>query len=253
MYNIIKEQEARYKFASKIVTGKVLILSRAKFMAYHSAKILLDAGISEVWNYDTSDEKNIDMRKYYHGNIQFQNFNVDILDEKFDSIISFESVHTIHDLSSSISNFSKLLNEKGVFIISVFNCELNDNYRFLNIKSVEGLTKNQFHIILTNTFPSIIFYSQLLSSKKDILATYLHYCSFMKQLIRNTLRTILLIFDKKSTFYKIRLQKTISKVDKTVEKIYDDLFEQGFEPILFDESHKPRYFIAVCTYNSSQN
>ena len=246
MYNIIKEQEARYKFASKIVTGKVLVISLDKFMAYHSAKILLNTGVNEVWNYDVSDEKNIDMRKYYHGRIQFQNFNVDVLNEKFDAIILFESLYPLCDLSSSINNFSKLLNNKGIFIISSLNYEINDKYHFSNIKSVERLTKNQFDIILNETFSNIIFYSQFLSSKKDILDTYLYYCSFIKQLIRNMLRTILLKFDKKSTFYKTRLQKTISKVDKKVENLYDNLFDQSFEPILFEESHKPRYFIAVC-------
>ena len=246
MYNIVKEQEARYKFASKIVTGKVLDISYGKFMAYSGAKILLDGGASEVWNYDISDEKSLDVRKYRNGSIQFQHFNTDILDEKFNSIILFESAYTIHGLSSSVNNFSKLLNENGVFIISVFNREFNDTYYFSNIKNVEGLTKNQFGVILANIFPNVTFYSQLLPLKRDILVTCLHYYSFIKQLIRNTMGTILLIFDKKSTFYKVRLQKTISKVNKLSENIYDRIFDKDFEPILFEDNHKPTYFIAIC-------
>ena len=246
MYNIVKEQEARYKFASKIVTGKVLDISYGKFMAYFGAKILLDGGASEVWNYDISDEKSLDVRKHHNGNIQFQHFNKDILDEKFDSIILFESAYAIHDLSSNINNFSKMLNENGVFVISVFNREFNDTYYFSNIKNVEGFTKNQFGMILTNIFHNVTFYSQLLPLKRDLLVTGLHYYSFMKQLIRNTMGNILLIFDKKSTFYKIRLQKTISRVTKLSENIHDGIFDKEFEPILFEDNHKPTYFIAIC-------
>lgn len=246
MHNIVIEQEARYKFASKIVTGKVLDISYGKFMAYYGAKILLDGGASEVWNYDISNEKSLDVRKYHNGNIQFQHFNKNMLDEKFDSIILFESAYMMHDLSSNINNFSQMINDNGVFVISVFNREFNDTYYFSNIKNVEGFTKNQFSIMLTNIFPNVTFYSQLLPLKTDLFVIVLHYYSFMKQLIRKTMGSILLIFDKKSTFYKIRLQKSISRVNKLSENIYDRIFDKKYEPILFEDNHKPTYFIAIC-------
>ena len=133
--NIIKEQEARYILASKIVTGNVLDISHGRFMAYHGANILLDGGASEVWNYDVFDEKNIDIRKRHNGRIQFENLNIDILNKKFDSIVLFESTYSTHSFSSNITNFSKLLNDNGVFIISIFNGELDPKiYSNINIK-----------------------------------------------------------------------------------------------------------------------
>ena len=244
LFDIIKEQDARYIFASRIVTGKVLDISYGKFMAYHGGKILLDGEASEVWNYDFSDEKHVDVRKYHNGSIQFQNFDTDIFNEKFDSIILFDSSYAIHNLSSSVSKFSKLLNDDGVFIISIFNGELNPRY-FSNIKNIERLTKNQSDRILTKVFPCITFYSQLLS-KKNILIPYLNYYSFMKKLIRSRLGNILLKFDKKSTFYKLYLRKITSRVDKSSKIFNDKIYKNKYEPIIFEEGHKPIYFIAIC-------
>lgn len=243
--NLIKEQEARYTFASKIVVGKVLDISYSRFMAYHGGKILLDGKANEVWNYDFSDPEYVDIRKYHNGNIQFQNSNTHIFKEKFDSIILFNSSYSTHSISSSISKFSKLLNDDGVFIISIFNGELNPK-KFSNIKNVERLTKNQSEKILATIFSNITFYSQLLLSKKHILTSYLNYYSSTKKLIRSMLGNVLLKLDKKSLFYQACLLKTISKFDKSSEMYHDKLFHNEYEPIEFEESHKPTYFIVIC-------
>lgn len=243
--NIIKEQEARYILASKIVTGKVLDISHGRFMAYHGANILLDGGASEVWNYDVFDEKNIDVRKFHNGRIQFESFNTDILNKKFDSIVLFESAYSTYSFSSNITNFSKLLNDDGVFIISVFNGEF-DPKTFSNIKNIERLTKNQIEMILSKVFSDIIFYSQLLLLKKDVLTPYFRYYSYGKQLIRNTLGSLLLKLDKKSIFYQSFLQKIISRFDKLSEIFNSKIFDKEYEPILFEESHRPTYFIVIC-------
>lgn len=246
--NIIKEQEARYIFASELVNGNVLDISYGRFMAYHGAKILLDGGAKEVWNYDFFDENNINIRKYHNGRIQFESLNTNIFKKKFDSIILFESSYSTHCLSSKITNFSKLLNDDGVFIISIFNGEL-DTKTFSNIKKIERLTKNQIEIILTKVFGDIIIYSQLLLSNQDGLTPYFHHYSSVKQSIRNTLGTLLLRLDKKSIFYQFFLQKIISRLDKSSEIINSRIFHKEYEPILFEKSQKPTYFIVVCKKN----
>ena len=251
MHNIITEQETRYKFVSKIVTGKVLDVSYGKSMAYHSANILLNGGVKEVWNYDVYD-KNIDVRKYDNMCIKFQNHNENILDEKFDSIILFEWEDSINDISSYIKKFSKLLNIHGIFVISVFNHESHEMNHFYK-KNSNVLTKNQLEIILHEVFLDITFYSQLISSKRDALNLFLHYCSSIKQLFRNILRTIILIFDKDSTFYKIRLQKTISKIDKSVDRVHDKIFDKDLDPVLFEKNHNPVYFIVICKIQKLDN
>ncbi len=243
--NIIKEQESRYIFASKIITGKVLDISYSKFMAYHGGKILLDGKANEVWNYDFSDPEHVDVRKYHNENIQFQNFDVDIFNEKFDSIIIFDSSYSTHSLSSILNMFSKLLNDDGVFIISIFNGELNPT-NFSNIENVEILTKNQSEKILSSIFSNIAFHSQLLLTKKHILTSCLNYYSVIQKSIRSTLGNILLKFDKKSTFYQTCLLKIMSKFDKSSELYNNKIFHNEYEPIEFEESHKPTYFIVTC-------
>lgn len=243
--NIIKEQEARYNFASKIVTGNVLDVSYGRFMAYYGGKILLDKNAKEVWNYDYSDPKHVDIRKYFEGNMEFQNLNIDIFDKKFDSIILFASSYSTHNLSSSINIFSKLLNDNGVFIISIFNGELNSK-NFSKIKNIEILTKSQSERILNNVFTNVTFYSQLLLSKKHILTSCLSYYSFTKKLVRSTIGNILLKFDKKSLFYKTCLLKILSKFDKSSEKYHEKLFHNEYDPIEFEKNHKPTYFIVIC-------
>jgi len=243
--NIIKEQEARYILASKIVTGNVLDISYGRFMAYHGANILLDGGASEVWNYDIFDEKNIDVRKRHNGRTQFESFNMNILNKKFDSIVLFESSYSKYNFSSNISNFSKLLDDDGVFIISIFNGEVDPKI-YSGIQNIERLGINQIEIVLVKVFSNIVFYSQLLLLKKKILTPYFRYSSFMIQSIRNTLGAILLKLDKKSIFYQLFLQKIISKFDKSSEILNSKIFDKEYEPKIFENGHRPTYFIAVC-------
>jgi len=243
--NIIKEQEARYICASKFTNGRVLDISHGRFMAYHGANILLDGGANEVWNYDFFDESTVDVRKYENGRVKFESFNTDIFKEKFDSIILFESSYSTQNFSSKIINFSKLLNDKGVFIISIFNGDL-DPETFSNIKYIERLSKNQIETTLTKVFSEIIIYSQLLLLKQDVFTQYFQYYSSVKQSIRNTLGTLLLKLDKKSIFYQFFLQKIIARFDKSSEIINSKIFDKEYEPILFEKGQKPTYFIVIC-------
>ena len=101
-------------------------------------------------------------------------------------------------------------------------------------------------MILSKVFSDIIFYSQLLLLKKDVLTPYFRYYSYGKQLIRNTLGSLLLKLDKKSIFYQSFLQKIISRFDKSSEIFNSKIFDKEYEPILFEESHRPTYFIVIC-------
>jgi hypothetical protein len=243
--NIIKEQEARYIFASEFVNGNVLDVSHGRFMAYHGANILLNGETKEVWNYDFFDENNIDIRKNFNKRTQFKSQNIDVFKKKFSSIILFESSYSTHSLSSKIINFSKLLDDDGVFIISIFNGEL-DPETFSNIQNIERLTKNEIEIILNKVFKNVTIYSQLLLSKQDNLTPYFYFYASFKQSIRNILGPLLLKLDKKSIFYQSFLQKIISRFDKSSEIINNKIFDKKYEPILFEEGQKPTYFIVVC-------
>ena len=244
MVNIIKEQEARYIFASKIVTGKVLVISQNKFMAYHGAKILLDSNVNEVWNYDFSDPDHVDVRRYHDKNIQFTNFDVNIFDEKFDSIILFDSAYTIDSVSLNMEKFSKSLNDNGIFMTSM-NFNKPDSLFFINNKNIK---KTKYHVnkILTKKFTDITFYSQLLTTKKNILVPYLAVFSFVQKSIRSILGTFLLKLDKKSVFYQACLLKVMLKVDDSLEILDKGLSSNEYDPINFEENHQPTYFIIVC-------
>jgi GH15 family glucan-1,4-alpha-glucosidase len=61
--------------------------------------------------------------------------------------------------------------------------------------------------------------------------------------IRNICATIFQYFDKTNTIYVKYFQKTISKIDTTIE---EKIEKSKYMPILLDNDAMPLFYIAVC-------
>lgn len=120
----IKEIEpshlARYKFAlNKIKRGKILDVScGAGYGSY-----LLRKKASQIIGLDKDTETINNAKKYFHSkNIQFIKDNAETMKklkkEKFDYIISFETIEHLDKPKKLLETCEKLLNKKGLLIIS---------------------------------------------------------------------------------------------------------------------------------------
>ena len=256
MNDIYKEQGARYEFASKFVSGKVLDVSHGSSMSYHGAKILLEGGATEVWKHDISRKTHqYTLRKY--GTDKSIEFDViegkdDIMpDRSFDCIISSETIQHEKNPNLTVKEFRRLLMDDGLLIISTFNSDagfLVDD-ESSNQFYTKGFRKDEFLELLKKTFPQVELYSQRLISRKEILEKKTQPFKSLRSKIRRILAELLLRVDKKSNFYKLHLQDTILRIDGSLDKVSDRIHKKNYSPIPNSHEHLPLFFIAVCHKN----
>lgn len=249
--DIYKEQTARYNFSSKLVSGKVLDITYGSFMSYQGAKILLSENATEVFSYDIMDDdiqcskRKLNAKNY----IEFVPiFNIEFDDGYFDAIISTESIQYSKDPKLMIEEYYRLLKRDGVLIISTAN---KDGVNTLYGKSVEGwddsiFKQKEFLQILKKTFSNIELFSQRLIPKSEIIEKRFNLIIKLIIHIRKILSTLLLKFDKKSNFYQSYLQKNIVKMNSSIEKMNKNILNVDYNPIKFEISHNPLFFIAIC-------
>jgi len=236
----INEYIKRYEFFSKFLNGKILDCKSNNFASFHSAKILLNNNVSDVFSFYTKTRE-LSKRTYSNGKINFENFqekNIESL--HFDGIISFETTFENMNLEKTIKEFSILLNEKGKLIISIINKEkINESLIPKDTQNIIS-TKKNFLEILRKYFSNIELYSQIIIEEK----TPSKINSQMKSL-RSIGVKFLSKFDKNRTFYLNYIQETTKKIDKKNSNALK-ISNEDYIPILNNAKHEPYYIIAVC-------
>jgi len=244
-----REQNSRYRFASKFANGTALIITHGINTQYYGSRFFLESGANEVWHYDSFEpEMELTRRKLRNAHIDFEIMNKikDIPNETFDCILSFESIQYEKDPSIALQEYYRLLKNDGVLVISTAN---KDAFSLCDINNKDQITefsKKEFLEIISNVFPKSTLYSQ-----KNLSNIQSYYKSGrginnITNVIRNVFFNILNSVDKNSNFYKLHMQKTVLKLRDVKELISQKIVNTSYEPILYEESHQPLFFLLVC-------
>jgi len=223
-----KEHISRYNFVKNFLRGKK-ILDIACGVGYGS-KILHDAGSYEIYGCDISRES----IKYAKNNFGNKNTNfllmdaagIGFKDKSFDCIISLETIEHIQNYQTVFKEFYRLLKKDGILIISTPN--KNRFNRPKNPFHYKEFSKNELIKFLNEYFSNVILYSQLLYTK-----------SIKRRILRSMVDRIV-----KIDFLRLRRILGRKIQDKMLDRI--DITNKQFEPILFEEEHRPKTFITIC-------
>ena len=196
----------------------------------YGSKILHDAGPYEIYGCDISMET----IKYAENNFGNKNTNFQIMDagtigfkdESFDCIISLETIEHLQNFQNAFQEFYRLLKKDGILIISTPN--KNRLNRPNNPFHYKEFTKDELIKYLNEYFPNVMLYSQLLYTK-----------SINRRILRSVVDRIV-----KIDFLRLRRILGRKMQDKMLDRI--DITNKQFEPILFEEEHRPKTFITIC-------
>ncbi len=161
---LLIEHQARYKFASNYVQGKVFDIACG---VGYGAEVMMamGEGIKKIVGIDNDEDSIKYARQHY--NYPWTEFkvgeatNVDLVDRlgKADNIISMETVEHIKDDYAFIANLGRLLKKDGNLIISTpfgsgREAECSNPYHY------RQYTEEEFIDLLETTFSDIDLYCQ---------------------------------------------------------------------------------------------
>lgn len=136
----VKEHFDRYDFAKKYLKPDFIVLDAACGTGYGSE--ILASSVRKVVSLEISDHA-LDWGRSHHqkSNIEFKkadlNEPIDLPDNYFDAIISFETLEHVENQENMLAEFKRVLKHGGVLIISSPDRE---------IITEKGGTNNEFHI-----------------------------------------------------------------------------------------------------------
>lgn len=136
----IKDHFDRYEFAKKYLKPDFIVLDAACGTGYGSE--ILANSVKKVVSLEISDHA-LDWGRSHHqkSNIEFKkadlNEPIDLPDNYFDAIISFETLEHVGNQKNLLSEFKRVLKPGGILIISSPDRE---------IITEKGGTNNEFHI-----------------------------------------------------------------------------------------------------------
>ena len=99
--------------------------------------------------------------------------------------------------------------------------------------------------IIKPSFSNIEIFSQRNISKMEQLPILNIFDNILSK-IKSSSKKILDRVDKKQNFYKLHLQKTALQLREKRKNISKKVFDIGYVPLPFDESHNPITFLLVC-------
>lgn len=261
--NIYKEYASRYEFASKFVSGKVLDFASNSHMAYYGAKTLLNLGATEVIRCNILDETNECTRRKIgsDNSIEFNIINnVIFQDKSFDCIVSFETLQHVQNYKDKIKDFSRLLKDDGLLIVSVPNKDVYAVKTQSNSQiNKKGFTKDELVQVLESPFKKIALYSQRLMTKKEVLETTFPSTKLFPRLLyssvnipKKIIRSLLLRIDKNLNFFQLHFEKTYLRLSKMGNNVANITNKKEYVPLPYQSTHRPLFFVAICYKKTSQ-
>jgi hypothetical protein len=254
--NIFLENEYRYLFVSQFKPKIIFNFKKNTIFDYSGSKLLLENGASQIISCnEINSVRRYSSRKISENqSIDFKLLNnkINLKNENIDTILSFESIESKYFFNKIINEFYPILSKNGIFILSVFNSECIKT----SSNEKKGLTKKELEDILKQKFENVTIYSQKFLTKKEIKEINSSLTLFSEELsvihtknislikkIRNICANIFQYFDKTNTIYVKYLQKTILKIDMTVD---EKIEKSKYMPVLLDSDDVPLFYIAVC-------
>jgi len=245
------------------VSQTVFDFGKLNLFEYSGTKILLENNTSEVIKCDENEEG----RRYttrilsQDNTISLKNssYDFDLNDEKFDNILSFETMKKKKYFINMINEFYPKLKKDGKFFIAVFNKSLLKNPSSNKLDDATGVSFNEFDNILKNQFKSYDIFSQKLLSENEIeqikkmdklefeselpIKSKSQNKSTLKK-IRENLAYCMRMVDKSGNIYSKIFSGVIKKLDT---KLDQEKIRFQYMPILHEKHHVPMFFIAICT------
>lgn len=244
--DFFRENEFRYKFVNDFASGNVLDYSNNSLMSYYGSKILLNSNVTNVFHHNIYDEVDHFSCRSLKGNtIQFQNTVLDTSKSYFDCIFSNETINLEQNPLETISKLYDLLNDNGILIITCFNKHALFSVHEQSRINYDLFSKESFLKILNTKFSKIELFSQILiNTSKSIQKP--SSLNLLKRKLRFLFGLLYSVIDKKGNFYRKFLLDRL----KTHDDVYDVILnEQFYLPVLNEEKHIPKFFIAVCYKN----
>lgn len=241
--DLFREFESRYKFVNNFSTGIILDYSCSSLMSYHGAKILLKNNFSKVYHHNILDDvDDFSCRTMEKNHVCFNQLKFNPENSFFDCIFSSETIYREKNPMETISKFYDLLKDDGILVITSFNKDaLNFIYERSRI-SYDLFSKDDFLKILGTKFSKIDLYSQILVNGQKPIKRF-KMTTLLKSKLRFYLGFLYSKIDKKGNFYTKYLLRSLKTQNNVLDVVLD---KKPYTPILHNEEHFPKFFIAVC-------
>jgi len=236
---IYKEHMKRYEFAQTFLKTDDVVLDFACGVGYGS-KFLSQQTNCEVYGCDISSDAIYYAKKNYSfKKVTFQIMNATSLsfpNSFFDCITCFETLEHLKNYTHALKEFSRVLKNHGILIISTPNKDISLRHRTENEYHINEFTHNEFIKILSYNFKNISLYSQKLIIKPSLKE------KFLKSGLSYAIK--ILKYDKLNFRRKFIKSGTGAKINQSISKSYRS---PDIIPYAYD--HQPQNFIAVCIKN----
>ncbi len=184
------EHYHRYSMIRSLVGGKS-VLDAACGEGYGSA--LLAASARQVTGVDISAEAIAHAKATYrHDNLNFKQSDVlaiDVLDNSFDVVVSFETLEHLAEHDELMQSFKRVLKPEGILIVSSPDkAEYSDKTGFNNEFHVKELYRNEFDTLINRYYQHARWYGQKLMFTSQLweLEKPLDSCQFDCMTAANT-------------------------------------------------------------------
>ena len=233
---IIKNDIFRYEFINKFIKGKCLDHKSNNFTLYHSARILLQNRVSEIYHIMDLSDKEISIRKKQNdGSISLNHLDKKNFETSFDSIISFQNLNQ-KNIIQNLEFYHSVLKRSGILFLSVSNKTIkNKNEKKINQFSIDDL-KN----IINSKFVISEIYSQRFREKVAI-----NYSAVITRKIKKYLAKILKKMGKIRQIYQKNIKKTVSKFDP-YKQYFHKIPDEDFVPRKYKKNDEPLFLILIC-------
>lgn len=233
---IIKNDIFRYKFINQFVKGKIFDHKSNNFTLYHSARILLQNNVNEVYSLMKLSDEKLNLRKMVKDSIIFKNVNNNNLESSFDAVISFQNLNQ-KNIKGNLEFYNSILKTNGMLIFSVstkreINSKTEQKINAFNLEELKNIIDSKFHIIE--------IYSQRFKEKPSINHKAIIFRK-IKSIMSNVLNKIEII----NKFYQKNIKKTITKYDP-YKQYFHKIPDDDFIPKIYKKKDKPLFLILIC-------
>ena len=201
------EHQQRYEFFNSFYSGKK-ILDAACGSGYGSFHIS-NSGASSVLGLDISDESiSFAKKKYTNPNLEFRKADCSdlrILNQKFDTIVSFETLEHLNDPHLFIKSASEILNPGGFFICSTPNKMRLSGAGHMNQFHLNELNYTDFYKAMGTSFTIHACYHQTET------LSYLRYMELLYKINTQENRLTWYFFQRIENFIRKLIGKTFKK------------------------------------------
>lgn len=240
--DIYRTEYAKYQYASKLISGKVLDITYGKYLDYTKSKLLLENNCNEVWSLDILDiNQYVTLRKLNNDKITVEIKSKKELDSiNFDSILGFNIISVTDNIDETLKFIKNHLKHNGIGILSITNDDgCDDNHHDLLSKDLNLFSNTDFQIILKKYFNNVMLISQGNITHQKLSATK------VKINLKLKLRNYFLHSIKSLNFY-LKYVRPIQNFLTTSKQTFKNEKTQKYDIVHIDDDKKMLFTIAVC-------